>query len=400
MFDIIRKPVAFIIEICYKIVPNYAIALLFFALIMKLILFPLGIKQQKNMVRQAKLRPKEQAIRKRYNGRTDKASQQKMQQEIMELYQNEQYNPASGCLPMIVQMVIVLALYQVVINPLHYICHVEKENINNIGAEIVELYEDGALESVKGELPEYVITSMDKQIADKNKKTDEEKEKYTFKSPFNTDIGIVNVLKKVDIEPFLAEDMLGSDFKKDELPNFALFGNKFDLSKTPSLKSFDILLIIPLLTFVFTYGSMLLTKKFMYQPAQAEGDAAVSMKFMDIVMPLMSTYFTFQVPAVVAVYWIYQNVFSTVQQFALKLMYPYPTFTDEEYKQAEREMNKGVKQTKKSKKNKSGNSAHRIDLDDEETAVNEPPKDVQLNGKPVGIVPPAALKDESDRNTD
>lgn len=62
------------------IIPNYAIAILLFALIIKIIFFPLGIKQQKNMQKQASLRPKEMAIRKRYAGRTDKVTQQKMQQ--------------------------------------------------------------------------------------------------------------------------------------------------------------------------------------------------------------------------------------------------------------------------------------------------------------------------------
>ena len=57
MLDIIRVPIGYIIDLCYRLVPNYAVALLIFALIMKLVLFPLGIKQHKNTVKQAKLRP-------------------------------------------------------------------------------------------------------------------------------------------------------------------------------------------------------------------------------------------------------------------------------------------------------------------------------------------------------
>ena len=81
-------------------------------------------------------------------------------------------------------------------------------------------------------------------------------------------------------------------------------------------------------------------------------------------------------------------------------MYPYPTFTEEEYKAAEREMNKGIKSAKKNGKKKSVKAAHRIDLDDdgqvEAAAETSEPKAV----KPSGIVPPAALKDESDKETD
>ncbi len=397
--DIIRVPVGFIIDLCYRLVPNYAIALLLFALIMKILLFPFGIKQQKNSVKQAKLRPKEMAIRKRYEGRTDKPTQEKMQQEIMKLYQDEKFNPAGGCLPMIVQLIIVFALYAVVTNPLKYVCHIDSENIDNIGIRIVELYDKGELE-YEGVVPESTVNMIKKaaeKIGDDGSLDD-------VTSPFNRNMGleIVNIIKANGVEKFKSSDggmeMLDDDFSADELPDFTLLGGRLDLSKTPDFKSFSWLLLIPLLTFIGTFASMKLTKKLTYQPAQAEGDTAISMKMMDYVMPLMSTFFTFSVPAVLAVYWIYQNIFGTLQQFVLKLMYPYPTFTEEEYKAAEREMNKGIKQSKKSQKKKSAKAAHRIDLDENESAEEEASVS-EKKGKPSAIVPPAALKDESDRET-
>lgn len=142
----ITEAFGYILNLCYKLVPNYAIALLFFALIIKILLFPLGIKQQKNMVKQASLRPKEQAIRNRYAGRTDKVTQQKMQQEIMNLYQEEKFNPMGGCLPMIIQLVIVFSIYAAAVNPLRYVCHIPADNINNISVKIVELYHNGELD--------------------------------------------------------------------------------------------------------------------------------------------------------------------------------------------------------------------------------------------------------------
>ena len=69
---------------------SYLLGLLLFALMIKIILLPFGIKQQKNSVRQAKMRPKEEAIRRKYKGRNDQKTQQKMQQEIMEMYQADQ----------------------------------------------------------------------------------------------------------------------------------------------------------------------------------------------------------------------------------------------------------------------------------------------------------------------
>ena len=73
------KAFGWVLDLCYKIVPNYLVAILLFALIIKIVMFPLGIKQQKNSQKQARLRPKELAIRKKYAGRNDKATQQKAQ---------------------------------------------------------------------------------------------------------------------------------------------------------------------------------------------------------------------------------------------------------------------------------------------------------------------------------
>ena len=395
----LNELIGYIIDLCYKVIPNYAVALLIFALIMKVLLFPLSIKQQKNMVKQASLRPKEQAIRNRYAGRTDKATQQKMQEEVMKLYQDEKFNPMGGCLPMILQLVILLALYGVVNNPLRYVCHVPVDNITNIAVEAAELYKaeqltiDGLSESAKN-----TLSTMAAQIG-------EDGSTENVKNTFHYDLELVNVIRINGVDKFLGEDMLGEDFDADSLPNFTIFGGKVDLSETPAFGEFNLLWLIPLLTFVFTFGSMKLTRKLTYQPVQATGDAATSMKLMDFVMPVMSTYFTFRVPAVIAVYWIYQNIFSTLQQLVLKLMYPYPAFTEEDYKAAEREMNKGIKQSNKAAKRAAKRSAHRIDLDDPaeapadaETSANETEDPSIQPGKGSDLIPPAALKDESDKN--
>ena len=121
MFDWLNQGLGYIIKFCYSLTNNYALALLLFAFLIKLLLFPLGIKQQKNMVKQAKLRPREMAIRKKYAGRNDQATQQKMQQEVMNLYQEENFNPMGGCLPMLIQMPIIMGLFALLRNPMRYI---------------------------------------------------------------------------------------------------------------------------------------------------------------------------------------------------------------------------------------------------------------------------------------
>ena len=79
MFDFINVPFGYIMKMLDMLSGNYVVTLFLFAIVMKLVLLPMGIKQQKNQIKQAALRPKEMAIRKKYAGRTDKATQQKMQ---------------------------------------------------------------------------------------------------------------------------------------------------------------------------------------------------------------------------------------------------------------------------------------------------------------------------------
>lgn len=387
----LNKPIGWIINLCYKIVPNYAIALFFFALIIKVILFPFGIKQQKNMLRQAKLRPKEMAIRKKYAGRDDQVTKQKMQQDLMNLYQSENYNPASGCLPMILQLVILFAVYGVMRAPLTYVTNYSNAQVNNLGIQVVELYAKDEIK-LEGVVSKNVLKAVEEQVKNLNK------EDAKVKNPFAEQVELIRVIRANDIEKFITADegkeLLPKGTKHSDLPNFTILGGRFDLSETPSMDSFNRMLIIPVLTFVFTFGSMKLTKKLSYQPAIQQGaDAGCSMKIMDYVMPLMSTFLTFSFPAVIAVYWIYNNVLSTGQQLVLKLMYPIPVFTEEDYKEAEKEMNKGYKASKK----KSGKkAAHRIDLD--EDAVKEAPEIPKSQPKKsYDLIAPANIKDESDK---
>ncbi len=399
--DILNKPIGWVISLCYKLIPNYAVALLLFAIVMKLLLFPFGIKQQKNMLRQAKLRPKERAIRNRYAGRDDKVTQQKMQEDLMKLYQDEGYNPASGCLPMILQLVIVFVVYAVMRSPLTYINNYSKAEVKSLGVRVVELYKEENID-LEGVVSDAVLKNI-KTEADKIGKDGEK-----VNSPFqNDEILLVRVIRMNDIEKFITtedgDNLLPVGTTHEDLPNFYLFGNKADLSKYPSMSEFNWYLLVPLLTFVFTFGSMKLTKKLTYQSEvqQQTADAGCSMKIMDYMMPLMSTFITFSVPTIIAVYWIYGNVLSLLQQVVLKFMYPIPVFTEEDYKQAEIEMNKGVKHHKK-KANATKRAAHRIDLD-EDAVIEEKPKAGEKKAKAdpkASLIAPAQIKDESDKNSD
>ncbi len=133
MFDFLPELMKYIMMFCDKISFHYyALSLFLFALIIKLLLFPLSIKTQKNQVKSAKLRPKEMAIRKKYSGRNDQATQQKMAAELQEMYKAEGHNQFGGCLPMFIQFPVLFALYEIIRNPLYYVCDFTKAQIEVI----------------------------------------------------------------------------------------------------------------------------------------------------------------------------------------------------------------------------------------------------------------------------
>ena len=334
LWDIINVPFGFVIRFCNKIVGNqYIWALLIFAVILEIILLPFGIKQQKNSIKQAKLRPKEMAIRKKYAGRDDQPTKQKMTMEIQELYQKEGYNPMSGCLPLLIQFPILIALYNIVMSPLQYICRFSTSTIQNL-VPVVNSYG------------------------------------YNFDSNAvatrNIDLmgAVKNILAK---NPNAFNNVEGFDAAVD-MPNLTFLG--LDLGAIPK-EQFGWLWLIPVLTFVVYFFSMKLTRKLTYQPTTANDPAmGCSNKMMDIVMPLFSVFIAFIVPAVIGIYWIFKSILGVIKQWILKKAMPVPVFTEEDYKAAEREMN--VRADNKAPKNKSGKavrSLHHIDDEDfEDTA--------------------------------
>ena len=100
----------------------YVLAILIFAVIVEIIMLPMAIKQQKNSIGMAKLRPQIARIEKKYAGRTDQVTMRKKQEEIMELQQKSGFSPFSGCMPLLVQLIIVgFILYPIIQNPLRYV---------------------------------------------------------------------------------------------------------------------------------------------------------------------------------------------------------------------------------------------------------------------------------------
>lgn len=332
----------YVMKFFYSITSNYLISIFLFSLLIKIVMFPTGIKQQKNMVKQAKFAPKQMAIQKKYKGRTDQKTMAKMQEEIREAQMAEKISiTGGGCLPMILQMIILISLYGVIRNPLTYMSGVSVDAVNLIKQYFIDF---------KG------VTSIN-------------------------EISVIGYLSEnfEQVTLFLKENFSYNltDYisSSGNLPNFVLFKG-FNIANEPSFKEPSLLLIIPVLVFASYYFSMKITRKLSYQPPRMEGtpDMSASMKIMDITMPALSTFICFTVPSMLGIYWIFQSCIGVLQSFILKKMYPFPVYTEEDYKKAEDEM-KAKHQSKKSKDiddsysdEKKAKSLH-ISDDDEEYAV-------------------------------
>ncbi len=291
---------------------SYLVALIIFAILVELLMLPLGIRQQKNSIRQAKLRPKEMAIRKKYAGRDDQKTRMKVQEEIQALYEREHFSPYAGCMPLLLQLPIVIALYRIVIDPLQYVLGQSA----SLSASL-DLYRTAA--RAAGGLGEAVSANS----------------------------GTIGLLSKIGgqlegLKNFLFFDNAEAIYTRMSeltIPDFSLFNLNFGL--TPSFTENQILLFVPALTFVVYYFTMKLTKKFTYQSTMAEQQndpqVACSNKIMDLMMPIMSTYICFIVPALVGIYWIFKSLISTLRQFIVSRIMPLPQFSEEDYKAAERE---------------------------------------------------------------
>ena len=291
----------------------YVLALFVFALIVEILLLYFGVRQQQNSIKQAKLSPKERAIRKKYAGRHDQKSMQAMQQEIQRLYQEEGFNPMGGCLPLLIQMPIVIALYNIVIEPIRYVL--------------------GKSEELSLALSKFATTSraaggLGLELANSGRGSIELLSKLDSASI--THFGNFSYYSNASACAEELSDVVGN------LPNFSLFG--LNMGLTPGFKPPYLLLLIPVLTFVAYFFSMKLNRKFMYQPAVQDPQMGCSNSMMDITMPLMSVYITFITPAAVGIYWIFKCLIGVLKQLILSKIMPLPVFTEEDYKRAEKEM--------------------------------------------------------------
>lgn len=133
MFKFFANIFGYVLNFIYGIANNYGIAIILFTILLKLIMLPISIKQQKTMKKSAKIQGQVKEIQDKY-----KNDPTRMNQEVMDLYKKENMSPFSGCLSSILQIILVISMFYLVSRPLTYMKHVEPELINQYSQELQE----------------------------------------------------------------------------------------------------------------------------------------------------------------------------------------------------------------------------------------------------------------------
>lgn len=272
-------PFGLVIAAFYAITDNYLLSILLLVILVKLILLPSQISMQKNQAKQLRLKPKADRIRERYA-----SNQQKMNQELQNLYSQEGYGAATaGCMPMLIQFPIMIGVYWAVnYSPLTNILRISKTVVENL----------------KTAVEPYVETVA----AAKNSQA------------FQGEINVIKYIDKIDLNSVEGVTPQIADKINHFADNFNLFG--IDLTVTPSFKSFDKYWIIPaillLITLVQSVYMFMRQKK--TNPEMAKNPTSGCMMFMS---PAMMIWFAFILPTNVSVYMILSSLLSLVQMFIL-----------------------------------------------------------------------------------
>ena len=293
MFEFFANIFGYLLELLYNLVNNYGVAIILFTIVIKLILLPLSIKQQKTMKKSAKIQEKLKVIQFKY-----KNNPEKLNQEMMNLYKNEKMSPFSGCLTAIVQLILLLSIFYLVRSPLTFM---EKMNTEDINKYVSQTQEEG--KQVSSVYPEVDLIREYNFLKEKN--------------PEDQNIDKMN----------LQMNFLG-----------------LDLSKVPQQNMSDYTVyIIPALYILSSFISIRMTtsmqqkmnkkkeqnenknvidgetgKELVVKEETNEMDAVMQTnKMMSWMMPIMSISIAFVAPLGLALYWLVNNILMIAERLVL-----------------------------------------------------------------------------------
>ncbi len=344
---------------CMIGVENIGLCIIIFTMLIKLVLFPMALKQQKFSKLSTLMNPELQAIQKKYQGKRDNASMMKMQEETQAVYEKYGTSPTGSCLQMLIQMPILFSLYYIISNIPAYVPQVQ-EYYTPVSEVICDDYEYfGYFDKIVTEDKELKYDYVSNVVKDfektdgKNKKVIDVLARYSNKQWSDLEKSYNNMEKLVDeLKSYSDSDWekIAKKYKGDEKEKFNDFVEviKDDEQSAELLKSYSDsiesidsaknkimkiyvfgpinltqspmstmgwAILIPLLSFLTQWYSTRLSFKNSEMPQ--DNPMASSMKMMTTIMPLFSLFIALSVPAGLGLYWAISGLFQIIQQLAL-----------------------------------------------------------------------------------
>ena len=276
MGNLISLPFAALLRWMYGLTGSYGLSIILFAVVVKLVILPFQMKSKRNMVRMGRLSGKQAELQKQYAN-----NQQKYQEELAKLYQEEGVNPMGGCLWSLLPMFIIFPLYSIIYRPITHFMRLGDEGLTTLREMALSLGYDASKYNANYE--QIGLTDfISKNWADFEGKMD----------------GLLNV----DF------NFLGLDLSSQPQTAFSNFEFKWE---------FIGVLLIPFVATGLQYLSTIIMQKSNNQSEEQRKQ----MRTMNLMMPLMSLYFCFIMPAAMGVYWIVNTVLSTLQEYLLGKFY-------------------------------------------------------------------------------
>lgn len=278
LYEILGIPFGFVIALFYGLTGNYLLSIFCLTVIVRLCLLPSAISQQKGMAKQARLQPKLRRIQQKYAG-----NQQKIQEETQALYQREGTSAmTAGCLPTLIQLPIMIGLFQVNYHPFSMVLRLPTETVEALKAAAEPL-----LAGAKS-------------------------------NPYRMELYALEHFHEIDLSaiPGLTSDMIA---KVDLfIDRFSLFG--LDLSVTPNFKEPSIYWVIPIVSGII---ALLMSVYSQYRQKKNNPEMAKNpmMGCMMLYMPIMQIVFGFMFPISVGIYTIMSTGISFLQMIVLNHIY-------------------------------------------------------------------------------
>ena len=315
--EIITWPFAKLMVWLYNLTGNYGLALIFFALAVNLIMTPFMAKSKKSMMRSSRLQPRIQELQRRHEG-----NPQKLNAEMQKLYQEEGINPMSGCLWSLIPFPILIALYSVVRQPLTRMMFVAKDFVTTLQDYYVS---HGLYELASGRASAY----QEIELAKLN---------HANWSAMTADLA-----GKLDPNLFdLDFSFLGLNLGDQPQWNFFV---KTDWSDPHVWGPAFGLFLIPFISAGLSWLSMKISSA--SNPTTGDAQSQATMNTMNMMMPLMSVWICFVMPAAMGIYWIANSVFGMIRDYLLTKKYKAELDAEDAVKAAERAQRDAEMEAKK-----------------------------------------------------